>query len=161
MSSSFVNHFFKVYNEPGKVQSSIILIRLLLSAVFITEGIQKFLFSDSLGVGRFIKIGIPAPGFFAPFVGVVEITCGMLILLGFFTSLAAVPLIINMSVAIWTTKVPILQESGFWKMAHEARTDWAMILGLIFLLFTGGGKWSLDHLRLRHSVNVESHKTQE
>ena len=52
--------------------ASIALIRLLVGAVFLAEGIQKFLFSDALGVGRFIKIGIPAPEIMAPFVGIVE-----------------------------------------------------------------------------------------
>jgi putative oxidoreductase len=149
MSKSLWNHFFTVNRETDRIQSIIILIRIMLSFVFISEGIQKFLFSESLGVGRFIKIGIPAPGIMAPFVGIVEIVCGTMILLGFFTSLASIPLIISMSVAIWTTKIPILLESGFWKMAHEARTDWSMILGLIFLLISGEGRWSLDRLRIK------------
>ena len=80
----------------------------------------------------------------APFVGVVEIVCGALLLAGFLTRLAAIPLIINMLVAITTTKIPILQKSGFWACAHEARVDFAMLLGCIFLLIVGAGKWSLD-----------------
>jgi putative oxidoreductase len=136
-----------------RFSQSIIVIRVMLSFVFITEGIQKFIFSDALGVGRFIKIGIPLPGIMAPFVGVVEIVCGGFILLGLFTRLAAIPLIISMSVAILTTKIPILLEKGFWAMAHEARTDWSMILGLIFLLIVGSGHWSLDEMRSRDSGN--------
>jgi uncharacterized membrane protein YphA (DoxX/SURF4 family) len=119
----------------------------MVACVFISEGIQKFIFSDSLGVGRFIKIGIPVPEIMAPFVGIVEIVFGGLILLGLLTRLSAVPLIISMIVAIMTTKLPILIKSGFWAMAHEARTDWSMILGLIFLLIAGPGRWSLDNLR--------------
>jgi uncharacterized membrane protein YphA (DoxX/SURF4 family) len=112
--------------------------------VFLSEGIQKFLFPDAVGVGRFVKIGIPVPEFSAPFVGVVEIVCGVLILLGLFARRAAIPLIINMLVAISTTKIPILIERGFWAMAHEARTDWSMLLGSVFLLLAGAGRWSLD-----------------
>ena len=121
-----------------------ILIRLLVGAVFLSEGIQKFLFSDDLGVGRFVKIGIPAPDVMAPFVGVVEIVGGALILVGFATRLATIPLIINMGVAIISTKVPILLSKGFWAMAHESRTDWSMLVGSMFLLFVGAGAWSLD-----------------
>jgi putative oxidoreductase len=77
------------------------------------------------------------------------VICGTMILLGLFTSLASIPLIMSMSVAVWTTKIPMLLENGFWKMAHEARTDWSMILGLIFLLIAGGGRWSLDRLRAK------------
>jgi putative oxidoreductase len=128
---------------------SIILIRVMIACVFLSEGIQKFIFSDSLGIGRFIKIGIPLPQVMAPFVGVVEIICGGLILLGLFTRLASIPLIIDMLVAISTTKIPILIEKGFWAMAHEARTDWSMILGLLFLLLVGSGRWSLDDQRAR------------
>jgi putative oxidoreductase len=123
---------------------AVILIRFVVGGVFLSEGIQKFLFPGDLGVGRFIKIGIPSPEVMAPFVGVVEIVGGMLLLAGFLTRLAAIPLIINMLVAITTTKIPILQKSGFWVMAHEARVDYAMLLGCIFLLIAGAGTWSLD-----------------
>jgi uncharacterized membrane protein YphA (DoxX/SURF4 family) len=83
----------------------------------------------------------------APFVGVVEIVCGALVLAGFLTRLAAIPLIINMTVAIASTKIPILLAKGFWAMAHESRTDWSMLLGSIFLLIVGGGPWSVDARR--------------
>jgi uncharacterized membrane protein YphA (DoxX/SURF4 family) len=121
-----------------------ILIRLLVGAVFLSEGIQKFLLPDELGVGRFAKIGIPAPDLLAPFVGVVEIGGGVCLLLGLATRFAAVPLIIDMIEAILTTKIPILAHQGFWAMAHEARTDWSMLLGSLFLLIVGADPWSLD-----------------
>ena len=126
--------------------AAVVLVRLLVGAVFLSEGIQKFLLPDAVGAGRFAKIGIPLPEIMAPFVGVFEITCGSLVLLGLLTRLAAIPLIVVMLVAISTTKVPILLQDGFWKMAHEARTDWSMLLGSIFLLIVGAGAWSLDAL---------------
>ena len=67
-----------------------------------------------------------------------------LLLLGLLTRLAAIPLIIVMLVAIFSTKVPILLDKGFWAMAHEARTDLAMLLGSIFLLIVGAGRYSID-----------------
>lgn len=123
---------------------AVTLIRLIVSAVFLSEGIQKFLFPDELGVGRFIKIGIPAPDVMAPFVGGCEIVCGVLVLIGLLARLAAIPLIIDMLVAISTTKIPLLLKSGFWAMAHEARVDYALLLGLIFLFLVGAGAWSVD-----------------
>jgi putative oxidoreductase len=126
-----------------------ILIRLMVGAVFLAEGIQKFLYPATLGVGRFLKIGIPAPQFFAPFVGTVEIVCGTLLLIGLFTQLATIPLIVDISVAIATTKVPMLFRAGFWNTVHEARTDYCMLLGLAFLLFVGGGPFSMDRRRGR------------
>jgi putative oxidoreductase len=125
-------------------QSAIILIRLMVGAVFSSEGVQKFLFPDSLGIGRFAKIGIPMPNISAPFVGVVEIGCGALILAGLISRIAAIPLIIDMLVAISTTKIPILMDTGFWAMAHEGRADWCMLLGSIFLLISGSGGLSVD-----------------
>ena len=137
--------------------ASVILIRIAVGAVFLSEGIQKFLFPNELGAGRFIKIGIPAPEVMGPFVGLVEIVCGSLIIVGLLTRLAAILLIIDMCVALISTKLPILlghgfwrfslsklSSYGFWSMAHEARTDFAMLLGSILLLMVGAGAWSLD-----------------
>jgi len=120
-----------------KAPRATILIRLLVGAVFLSEGIQKFLFPATLDVGRFVTIGIPAPPFFAPFVGIVEILCGTLLIVGLLRRLATIPLIIDISVAIITTKIPMLSTAAFWSMAHEARTDYCMLLGLIFLLLVG------------------------
>ena len=127
-----------------------LLVRVLVGWVFLSEGIQKFLFPETLGVGRFAKIGIPDPSFTAPFVGVVEILFGVLIIVGLLTRLATIPLLIDISVAIATTKIPMLLDKGFWAAAHEARTDLCMLLGLIFLLLVGAGPLSIDR-RLNQS----------
>jgi putative oxidoreductase len=124
--------------------AAVVLIRLMVGAVFLSEGIQKFLFPDQLGVGRFLKIGLPMPDLLAPFVGTFEIICGSLVLLGLMTRLAAIPLIVIMAVALTTTKFPMLADQGFWSMAHEMRTDWSMLLGSLFLLIVGAGSLSLD-----------------
>jgi len=121
-----------------------ILIRLIVGAVFFSEGIQKFLFPALRGAGRFEKIGLPSPDFLGSFVGTVEILCGILILLGLLTRLSSIPLIIVMLVAFATTKSEVFLEKGFWELLHGSRTDWAMILGSVFLLINGGGFWSID-----------------
>lgn len=121
-----------------------ILIRLMVGAVFLSEGIQKFLFPDTLGAGRFEKIGLPSPEFLGSFVGSLEIICGALVLVGLLTRFASIPLIIIMLVAIATTKAEVLADKGFWEMLHGSRTDWAMLLGSIFLLIKGGGFYSID-----------------
>ncbi len=123
---------------------AVVLIRLMVGAVFLSEGIQKFLFPDQLGVGRFVKIGLPMPELLAPFVGTFEIACGSLVLLGLLMRIAVIPLLIIMTVALTTTKWPMLATQGFWHMAHESRTDWSMFLGSLFLLIVGSGRWSLD-----------------
>ena len=124
--------------------AAVLLIRLMVGCVFVSEGLQKFLSPADVGAGRFAKIGLPSPEMLAPFVGTFEVVCGTLVLLGLFTRLASIPLLTIMAVAVWTTKVPILLGGGFWKMAHEARTDFSMIMGCVFLLLVGAGSWSLD-----------------
>jgi uncharacterized membrane protein YphA (DoxX/SURF4 family) len=128
----------------GNAPPATLLVRLAVGAIFLSEGIQKFLYPGALGVGRFAKIGIPEPHIMAPSVGVVEIVCGALLLVGLLTRLAAIPLLIDILVAIATTKVPMLARNGFWATVHEARTDYAMVLGLAFLLLVGPGSLSLD-----------------
>lgn len=136
---------------------SVLLIRIAVGAIFLSEGIQKFLYPAENGAGRFTRIGIPSPDVMGPFVGIVEIVCGALILVGLLTRLAAIPLIIDMLVAILSTKIPILLGHGFWGfslrtlpyygfwgMLHEARTDLAMLLSSILLLIVGAGLWSID-----------------
>jgi len=114
-----------------------VLIRVAVGAVFLSEGIQKLLFPVEAGAGRFAKIGLPSPDILAPCVGSFEILCVTLVLLGLLTRIAAIPLLIVMCGAIYSTKIPIHLKSGFWKMAHEARTDFSMPMGSLFLVIVG------------------------
>jgi uncharacterized membrane protein YphA (DoxX/SURF4 family) len=142
-----------------KASAWTVLIRLQVGLmVFFPEGIQKLIFPDILGAGRFARIGIPLPDLMGPFVGVVETVCGLLIILGLVTRLASIPLIIIMIVALVSTKLPILvghdvwifhlaqdiKRTGFWSMMHEARADLTMLLGCLYLLIVGAGRWSFD-----------------
>lgn len=134
-----------------------LIIRLMVGGIFFFEGMQKFLYPGELGSGRFAKIGIPAPEFLGPFVGFFELACGLLLLIGLCTRVAAVPLIITMLVALVTVKIPILigtefmgfslrplPRYGFLRMIHEARNDIVMLFGSLYLLITGAGSWSVD-----------------
>ena len=121
-----------------------ILVRLIVGLVFLTEGIQKYVFPDLLGTGRFLTIGFSNPAFWAYFSGTFEILCGTLVILGLITRLASIPLIIIMVTAFITTKIPILVHKGVWPWAHEYRTDFAMTLLLIYLIIYGAGRWSFD-----------------
>lgn len=141
---------------------TVVVLRLAIAFVFVAEGVQKFVYPDAFGVGRFAKIGLPAPEVMAPFVGVIEIVGGTLVLAGLLTRLAALALAIDMVVAITSTKLPMLIGHGFWgfadpstptgflAMVHEARTDIAMLLTCTFLFAVGAGPLSIDG-RLRPS----------
>lgn len=133
-----------------------IIIRFVVGAVFLSEGIQKFLFPELRGAGRFETIGLPFPEFFGNLVGAFEIICGLFILLGFITRLAAIPLIIIMGVAIASTKTDIYLEKGFWETLHVSRTDWAMLLGSLFLLIKGSGAFALDSLLIKYGKQSQS-----
>lgn len=122
-----------------------LLPRLIVGLVFLSEGIQKFLFPESVGAGRFEKIGFSNPEFLAAFVASFEIACGALILVGLSVRMAAIPVLIIMITAISTTKITILSEKGFWSMAHETRTDFSMTLLSVFILIYGAGRLSVDH----------------
>jgi uncharacterized membrane protein YphA (DoxX/SURF4 family) len=130
------------------------VVRWLTGLVFFLEGIKKFLFVAQWGAGRFTRIGIPHPQFFGPFVGCVEIVCGFLLLIGLLTRFASIALIIDITVAILSTKVPILLKQGWWPAEAEARTDYAMLMGLIFLLIVGAGVSSLDARLARKRAGV-------
>jgi uncharacterized membrane protein YphA (DoxX/SURF4 family) len=136
--------FGRILKTPDRSPAPLLLVRGVVGFVFLLEGILKFVTPDKLGVGRFVKIGIPSPEVLAPFVGVVEIACAVLIVSGLLTRLAAVPLIIDMLVAIATTKIPILIHSGVWDFAHEGRLDFAMLASSCVLLAVGAGAHSID-----------------
>jgi len=118
---------------------------LAVGLIFLTQGILKYI-DPNMGVNRFTKIGFSHPYFTAHFVGAFEVICGFLVLMGLFTRVAAIPLLIIICTAIATTKVPELTRpnQGFWFMVSDARTDFAMLMSLLFLIRTGAGLWSLD-----------------
>lgn len=136
--------FKKIINTDNS--KTTIIIRLIVGAVFFSEGVQKFLFPAIRGAGRFEKIGFPSADFLGSFVGFFEILCGILLLVGLLTRLASIPLIIIMLVAFTTTKAEVLANDGFWELLHGSRTDWAMLLGSVFLLIKGAGHWSIDKI---------------
>jgi uncharacterized membrane protein YphA (DoxX/SURF4 family) len=121
----------------------------MVGVVFISEGIQKFLYPALRGAGRFESIGLPNPEFLGSFVATFEVVGGLLVLIGLFTRLAALPLLIIMGVAMYTTKLPMFSIEGFWHMMHASRTDFAMTLGSLFLLIMGAGAYSFDRLLMR------------
>jgi uncharacterized membrane protein YphA (DoxX/SURF4 family) len=140
-----MNSIIRFFFRPARGPASIVLIRLAVGLTFLTQGILKFI-DPNMGVVRFTRIGFPHPYFTAHLVGTFEIVCGFLLLLGLWTRAAAVPLLIVISTAIATTKVPELFRSsqGFRYMVSDARTDFVMLCSLVFLILVGGGAWSLD-----------------
>jgi uncharacterized membrane protein YphA (DoxX/SURF4 family) len=147
---------------------SIVLIRVMAGGVFLWEGILKFVFPNSLGVRRFLVIGIPAPEVMSPFIGGLEIVAGALLIAGFLTRPAALLLIADIVVAIVTTKIPLLlgttrlplppvaPQLGFWAMLHESRSDYAQLLFTAFLLLAGPGTWALDAFLARRRLQPQA-----
>ena len=140
--------------QIGHPQAETLAIRAPVGLVFLVSGALKLLF-DNQGVGRFTRIGLPSPGALATFVGVVEVAAGALLLAGLFTRLATLPLLIDMLVALFTTKLPLLFEpgpepvsaapkQGLLAFLYQARLDLTMLSACGYLLLVGGGLWSLD-----------------
>jgi putative oxidoreductase len=147
-------------NPPAKGPTSTLLLRLMAGGVFLWEGILKFVYANQ-GIGRFTKLGMPFPHMTADFVACLEIVGGLLLLSGLMTRLIAIPFLIEMIVAILSTKIslylgtsplplpPSPPQLGIWAVLHEVRSEYAQLLTTAFLLINGPGKWSLDALLLR------------
>ena len=151
-------------NPPTDGPTATILIRLMAGAVFLWEGILKFVYTNQ-GVGRFTKLGFPAPHFTATADGWFEIVGGLLLLTGLMTRLIAIPFVIEMIVAMASTKIPLYlgtsplplppvpPQVGFWAVLHEIRSEYAQLLNCAFLVIVGPGAWSLDALLARRDVS--------
>jgi uncharacterized membrane protein YphA (DoxX/SURF4 family) len=145
---------FLLRPNVGQPSRATLLVRVAVGSVFLSSGFAKFLFENQ-GPGRFTKIGLPAPAQLAYFVGATEIVCGALLVLGLFVRLAALPLAVDMVVALVTTKLPLLfgagpepvsamPKTGFWAFAYQARLDLTMLFACVFLVAAGAGLWSID-----------------
>jgi uncharacterized membrane protein YphA (DoxX/SURF4 family) len=149
-----------ILNPPVNGPKASLLIRLMAGGVFLSEGILKFVYTNQ-GVGRFTKLGFPEPQLTASFVGTLEIVGGVLLLLGLATRAIAILFIVEMIVAILSTKISLYlgtsplplpaspPKVGVWAVLHETRSDWAQLLTCAFLTFAGPGPWSLDALWAR------------
>ena len=152
---------------PTSAPAATILIRLMAGGVFFWEGVLKFAYPNQ-GVGRFTKIGIPFPEYSADFVGGLEIVGGILLLLGLFTRFITIPFIVEMIVAMLSTKIaiflgisplplpPVPPQTGFWAVLHEIRSEYAQLLTVTFLLIVGPGPWSLDALLMRRKGRAQN-----
>jgi putative oxidoreductase len=153
-------------NPPSNAPAATILIRLMAGGVFLWEGVLKFVYQNQ-GVGRFTKIGIPFPELSADFVGGLEIIGGILLILGLFTRFISVPFIVEMIVAMLSTKIaiflgvsplplpPVPPQTGFAAVLHEVRSEYAQLLTVTFLLIVGAGPWSVDALLRRRSGRAQ------
>ena len=145
-------------HPPADGPNAIVAIRLMAGAVFLWEGILKFVYENQ-GIGRFTKLGMPFPAFTASFVGGLEIIGGMLLILGLGTRLISIAFVIEMLVAMLSTKPrlflgtlplpppPAPPVAGIWAVLHEIRSEYAQLMSSVFLLTAGPGRWSLDALK--------------
>jgi uncharacterized membrane protein YphA (DoxX/SURF4 family) len=157
-------------NPPTLGPDSTLLLRLMAGGVFLWEGILKFVYANQ-GVGRFTKLGMPFPHFTADFVAWLEIVGGLLLLFGFLTRWISIPFIIEMIVAVLSTKIslylgtsplprpPAPPQIGMWAVLHEVRSEYAQAIVVAFLLINGPGRWSLDALFRRKSESIRSIET--
>jgi len=135
-------------SDDGKM----VFVRMIAGVVFVSEGIQKYLVVSLLGPSYFQDIGFGHPMFWSYFTGSFEIVCGLLVVAGLFTRIAAVPLLTIMITAYFTAKLPVLLDKGFLSFAQVYRVDYALTILIIMLLVYGAGRWSVD-LRILRSLN--------
>ncbi len=144
-----------MFVPPLTAPRATLLVRVMAGGVFLSEGILKFVYTNQ-GVGRFTKLGFPLPELTATFVGGLEIVGGVLLIFGLLTRFVATAFVIEMVVAILSTKVslylgtsplappPSPPKVGFWAVMHEVRSEYAQLLTCAFLVVVGPGAWSLD-----------------
>jgi putative oxidoreductase len=153
-------------DPPASGPKATILVRLMAGGVFLWEGILKFVYTNQ-GAGRFTKIGIPAPHTMAVLIGALEIVGGILLVAGFLTRLISIPFVVEMLVAMLTTKIalylgksplplpPALPQIGIWAVLHEIRSEYAQLMSALFLVGAGPGAWSVDTLLARRRRRAE------
>jgi putative oxidoreductase len=144
-----------IWNPPTGGPRATVFIRLMTGAVFLWEGIMKFVYPN-LGIGRFTKLGFPIPGLTAGFVAWIEIIGGTLMILGWLTRPVAIAFIIEMIVAILSTKIsvffgtsplgqpPAMPKVGLGAVLHDIRSDYAQLMTSLYLLLAGPGPLSVD-----------------
>jgi len=152
-------------HPPTNGPNSTLLLRLMAGGVFLWEGILKFVYANQ-GVGRFTKLGMPFPVLTANFVATLEIVGGLLLISGLMTRLIAVPFVIEMVVAILSTKIsmllgtsplplpPVLPKVGIWAVLHEVRSEYAQLMTTMFLLINGPGRWSMDAFSRNRRLSI-------
>jgi putative oxidoreductase len=140
---------------PVDAPAATIILRLMAGSVFFWEGVMKFVFPNQ-GVGRFTKLGFPAPHFLAIGDGWFEIIGGVLLMVGLLTRPVAIMFVVEMVVAMLSTKIPLYlgtyplplppvpPQVGFWAVLHEIRSEYAQLACSLFVLFVGPGAWSLE-----------------
>ena len=133
--------------------NKLVFLRLIIGLIFIIEGILKFLYIEAYGPSFFDEIGFTYAFFWAYFTGAFEICCGLLVLIGLFTRIASIPLLIIMISAFFTTKLSLLTNRGFWTFAHEYRLEFSLTVLLVLLIIYGGGRWSADLKILKSRKN--------
>ncbi len=149
-----------LWHPPVDGPAATLFLRMMAGGVFLWEGIMKFVYPN-LGVGRFTKLGFPMPGMTADFVAWVEILGGVCFIMGWLTRPAAIAFIIEMIVAMLSTKIgvyfgnsplgrpPAPPQLGLGAVLHDIRSDYAQMFVSLFLLIDGAGRWSLDALARR------------
>lgn len=115
--------------------------RLTVGLVFFTSGWGKL--NDLEKVTEFFtELGLPQPAFQAVLASTAELVCGFLLLVGFATRLAVVPLVITMMVAIRTA----LWEQVDGLSSLVGLLEFAYIALLVGLGISGAGPLSMDWL---------------
>jgi putative oxidoreductase len=154
-SNAFARLVSWVLSPATTAPRATFVIRLMAGAVFVSEGFLKFVYANQ-GVGRFTKLGFPAPGATATAIALLEIVGGALLLSGLYTRLIAIVFSGEMLVAMLTTKISLYlgtsplappaapPTTGAWAVLHESRSDWAQLLCCLFLALVGAGALSLD-----------------
>jgi putative oxidoreductase len=118
------------------------ILRIVVGLVFFAHGLQKLLMFGVGGFSGFLtSLGVPLPGLFAVIVIAVEVLGGLALILGLFTRWAALPLAVDMIVALLTVHLA----NGFFVSDGGYELVLLLLGCVVGLAFTGAGAFALDN----------------
>lgn len=117
------------------------ILRIVLGLLFIIHGYPKLFKNFSGFAGWLDSIGLKPGKFWALVAGVVEFFGGLLLIIGFWTQVVGLLIMVQMLVAMWKVKWGKvgLTDQGGWEL------DLIYLVAGLILVLTGGGIYSLDH----------------
>ena len=141
---------FALQGNGGLEQYAILLVRVSIGVFFAISGANKLFTAGGIKpvYDTLVKAKVPFPRQTAYFVASVEFVCGSLLAIGFLSSFAAVTLLIDMVVAIFTEAISTLPKGLSplsWLDDFLYLPEVLYVLFFVWLICSGPGRFSVDY----------------
>jgi putative oxidoreductase len=127
--------------SPERYELALTLVRIVVGITFLAHGWQKLFVNGIPGVtGFFGSLGIPASGFFAIVVTLLELIGGFALILGLGTRIVSALLAVDMLVALVLVHLP----NGFFVSNGGVELVLLLLVASVSLALSGAGAYSVD-----------------